>query len=514
MTKSKSDLIQEMVEKIQKDSLPAFSRSVQDITAFSNEDEADLEQLSRTIKKDAALSVQILKACNGVYRTRRGRVNTISRALVMLGVKEVQKICLSCWLIEGLTKGSPPKELTREMSMSFYSATQARLFSLLRGDPYSEEVFLSALMLNIGPLAAWKVAADQMNEVNEIVKNEQCSLKQAEERVFGFSLEELSRALTRTWNLEQFIPITDTPTKKEKLRYLDITLSTQLVRSLPFGWKSEVVGAALDDIENNLSASPDRIEAVIRDAAEDMMEMATSFGIAPIGEVIDEMPEILSERTKVVSIDVPADAKTLEDAEASETPLEEPKSTYVPIEPNPEFQLESLQNMSALMMTERKPTMFILHAMGGIHRGLGIDRVLFSLLNDSRTKLSGRIAIGHNKDDLKENFVFDMSSGIESVFMTCFKMGRPLWCSELDDDTKHRLAMDELEERLGATDFFLGPIIVNNKWVGMFYADMAPSERPLTVEAFQGFNQFATQAALAFQHLEFMKQHVKGGGSF
>lgn len=504
MELSKEQLIQGWIDKIKSECLPAFSESVQQLSQLANEDEADLEELSKLIKRDAALSTKILRASNGVYRQRRGRTNTISRAIVMLGVKEVKKICLTCSLIEGLSEGNPPSELTDEMAHAFHAATQARLLAIVRGDPYSEEVFLSAMMLNIGPLAIWKVAENEMREVKEIVTNEGCALDEAEHRVFGFTLAELSRALTFEWSLNEFIPITENPTENERKRHDEITLSTSLSRSLAYGWESAPVEKVLLKMEDTLTIAPDAIVACIRDASNEMVEMSASFGINPPLEPISVVPENATRPTTIRTIEEAAP----EPSESQQSECEE-EEEYIPVQPNQSFQLESLRNLSALMASRAKPTMYVLHAIGGMHRGVGLDRVLFGILNDSRTILSARLAVGPKNKEVRENFVFDVSPEIESLFTLAFQRNIPIWPGADAKKGKLFSGAEVLYERLQCSDFFLAPVVVSQKWVGVFYADMQPSGRPLTAELFDSFNQFAVQATLAFQHFEF----AKGGGT-
>ncbi|MCI5065904.1 HDOD domain-containing protein [bacterium] len=493
ISKERRALIESWVEKIQEESLPAFSKTVQELSSFVDEDEADLQELSRVIKQDAALSTKILRASNSVYRTRRGRINTISRALVMLGVKEVKKICLSCSLIDGLTEGSPPQEIVDEMSMAFHSATQARLFSLLRGDPHSEEVFLSALMMNIGPLAIWKVAHTEMEEIKALVKSEECPLEEAEEKIFGFILAELSRVLAEKWKLNEFLLLSKEPNEKEENRFKEITLSTALARALPFGWESKVVNGVLVSIQQSIKASPEAILSVLKDASREMVEMATSFGISPTTEPIDGIPESI-EATKQFS-----------EQQQKETTVQEIEP-YLPVQPNPNFQLESLRNLSSLMASGANPTMYILHTVGGLHRGVGLDRVLFSILNDTRTTLSARLAVGPENEELREQFSFQIQEEQHSFLRELFQENEPFWRQNTEVNQSLPSGSDCATKLLHAEDYFLAPVVVSKKWVGMFYADMLPSGRSLTSELFDSFNQFTIQATIAFQHFEFSKQ--------
>ena len=197
--------LKEWVERIKHEGLPAFTHTVKKISELSNDDDADLAEISELIKQDAGMTTKVLRASNTAYRMRRGRVNTVSRALVMLGVQEVKKICLTCSLLDGLLDGDPSESLVDEMTRAFHGATQARLLAMARSDLRSEEVFLSALMQNIGPLAFYRTAGSLADSLVNIVKETGCEPAAAEKQLLGFTLSDLSAELAKAWELDKFL---------------------------------------------------------------------------------------------------------------------------------------------------------------------------------------------------------------------------------------------------------------------------------------------------------------------
>ena len=69
--------VAEWVQIIKNVTLPSFTRSVQRLSALANASEVNLEQMALVIKRDPALATKIIRACAGVYRSRRGRITTV-----------------------------------------------------------------------------------------------------------------------------------------------------------------------------------------------------------------------------------------------------------------------------------------------------------------------------------------------------------------------------------------------------------------------------------------------------
>lgn len=401
---NKAEAINAWVERIRDQGLPAFTQTVQQVAEIATDDEADLAKLSELIKKDAGMTTKILQASNTAYRQRRGRVNTISRALVMLGVQEVKKICLTCSLLDGLMKGDPDKNLVEEMTRAFHSATQSRLLAISRGDVHSEEVFLSALMKEVGPLAFWQIAGPIAEKIREEMDSTGCTPEEAEVKYLGFTLVELSDALAKEWKLDAFIPSEDSEQTNEKSRAKEIRLSSQLTRNLRLGWDSENVKKILDDIENGLEIDSDELESLITASLKETLDTAKSFGVPVTEEFLPLPPE---KHARIEALE-----KALEAVEA-EVAEEEVKN----LEPDPMLQLEILRDLSAAMMEKRDLTLIVVRILEGLYKGIGLDRVVFALLTDKKDELAPRIVFGDSaKNQLKSDFHFPLKNGDSAIF--------------------------------------------------------------------------------------------------
>jgi len=97
MTKSALDLL---VHRLTRQDMPIFAQSMKNIQGLSERRDSSLSELAHVVLQDAALTARMLKLANSVHFNKGfRRINTISRAVVMLGYDTVRSLCLSISLI-------------------------------------------------------------------------------------------------------------------------------------------------------------------------------------------------------------------------------------------------------------------------------------------------------------------------------------------------------------------------------------------------------------------------------
>ncbi|NOR10622.1 MAG: hypothetical protein GQ541_03940, partial [Desulfovibrionaceae bacterium] len=63
------------------------------------------------------------------------------------------------------------------------------------------------------------------------------------------------------------------------------------------------------------------------------------------------------------------------------------------------------------------------------------------------------------------------------------------------------IVTDDIVSTLGGNFFFLIPILVGGKAIGLFYADRIPSKRDLDQKSFQNMEFFALQTSLSLDRI-------------
>jgi len=113
--------------------------------------------------------------------------------------------------------------------------------------------------------------------------------------------------------------------------------------------------------------------------------------------------------------------------------------------------------------------------------------------------LRARIMIGKRREAIVGSKNIGRTTG--EYLKRLLDASEPEWMtSEMLQDLKQH-AMDPLIKELGATEFFIYPVVVRGRHIGIVYADRYAHQTPLTSENLQSFCHLAEHAALAFKIL-------------
>lgn len=481
----------EFVSRIERRPTPVMSSSAREIAALSSDDERSLSALADVILKDPAMTTHVLRASNTAYAVRQGRTNTVSRAIVTLGFDVVRSICLTCSVLDGLMKEPPRQELINELGRSIHAAIQARHLSLNRGEHHTEETFVATILDKLGALAFWAFGEELADELEVALKNSDAPREEVEEQVLGFTLSELSEVLLELWGFNESVHFFQDSTLTQKRK--EMNLCQDLARTASNGWESEEVESVLRELIDSTGLQETVLRHVVQVAAKEAAETASSFGIEDVSRLIplpsSDGPVGKTGKRASTDEEVRPDEGPAETAADSQTT----EAVFEPLEADPVYQLQALQVIATLLDGGGDVTMLFSTLLEGMRRGIGLDRVLVAVLNEPRTQLSAKITSGGDQIALRSDFLFPYDESAHNFFYKLFKSQRSLWAKE---------APVEIAEKLGVESFFIAPIIVEQKPIGVFYADMKPSGRDLQDSMFGSFRQFALQGVMGLNHIE------------
>jgi HD-like signal output (HDOD) protein len=157
--------------------MPTLNLVVKEICELSEDNDCRADDLTKIILRDANLTSRVLKISNSIhYNHSFTPIKTVSRAIVQLGFDNLKNITLASSLIDSFLKGKPKALLIQSLAKSFHAAVQARaLVPYITGE-HKEQVFIAALLRNIGELAllaTGRQAAEQfVTERNLTPENE------------------------------------------------------------------------------------------------------------------------------------------------------------------------------------------------------------------------------------------------------------------------------------------------------------------------------------------------------
>ncbi len=150
--------LSELVEIIcDRGDLPSSTKVVNTLLSIDPDDEYSVQDLAAIILQDYGLTHRVLRMANSCYFNPTGQeVTTVSRAIVLLGLKFIREMAITATLFDTLIKKVPPKSkerLGKLLSSSYMCAFLAHKLALHFKDhkpEVEEEWFICALFHHIG----------------------------------------------------------------------------------------------------------------------------------------------------------------------------------------------------------------------------------------------------------------------------------------------------------------------------------------------------------------------------
>jgi HD-like signal output (HDOD) protein len=170
-----------------------------------------IDQVGDIIRSDAAMAADLLHWANSAVFGQRRQVDTIKKAILLLGIDIVESLVISESINRKL--GNLAKQAAGFDSQGFQrhsmgSAIVARLLAetLAAEQPkLADHAFIAGLLHDIGLLAEVGLFPDRFAEVQQAVSEKNLRLVEAEIEVLQTSHPEVGAVLAEWWSLPAFI---------------------------------------------------------------------------------------------------------------------------------------------------------------------------------------------------------------------------------------------------------------------------------------------------------------------
>jgi len=191
-----SDLVSSSIKLL---SLPDIYIKINDLLDKPTTESIDIADC---ISLDPALCAQMLRIANSTLYSFSTRVDTISRAITVIGMNGVRDLVLASSTIQMFSRlGNIPLNIDAFWQHSVRTAVYARLLAaecnVVRTEPY----FISGILHHIGRLLIATKIPELSRQVSLVQREEGESSSHTEERLFGFNHAEVGGILLRKWDL-------------------------------------------------------------------------------------------------------------------------------------------------------------------------------------------------------------------------------------------------------------------------------------------------------------------------
>lgn len=188
-------------------SLPTLPVVVHNIIATARDQNTSAKDLAEFISNDQAISTRVLRVANSAYYGMSREIDSISRAIVIIGFKEVISLTLGMGVFSALSKECSdtlidmPEMWKHSIGVGF--AVKKILKAIQR--PADESTLLMGLLHDTGKIIFCLFLHDEYETVLKEAHDRRTALCKAEKEHFGLDHAEMAYVLMDHWNFPEHI---------------------------------------------------------------------------------------------------------------------------------------------------------------------------------------------------------------------------------------------------------------------------------------------------------------------
>ena len=508
-----SGKLSEIFAKMNMSELPAMSSNVQELISLTHSSRSAAYDLSKVILKDYSLTNKVLQVVNSAYYALGKQINSISRAVTVLGFDAVRDLATAIALFEDFIKSGVEKdEISKVLTRSFLSALQARDLAVTKNiKVLPEETFICTLLHNLGKIIVLIYLPDMYRDIQERIENGKEDEKAAMEVLDGLTYHLVGQEVARFWNLSEKAILAMEPDPPEPKNQGDsesllqnlACFSNQLVDTICDG---EDIGPLLEKYGKMLTVNAEEAVEMVDhsiDTSEDISD-SLRFGLSKlkIRSKLRKLDELLKDPEKAaraekkkqqkksgMEVEVSSTRKggkgieQEEDEELNELPISTDKSIN-----------DFIRDITETLMGPFDLNDFYANLLEGLYRGIGFDRIILAIVSIQPTSVSliGRFGLGDIDPNGVDSFKHDLANP-DYAIPRALKQAKDM---AIPANTSGAFP-ENLRYLVKGRTVYLFPICLDKKPIGLLYLDRKAGRPKLDesrIKATRLFRDFAVMA--------------------
>lgn len=454
--------------------LPVLARTRRTLGTLFADERASLHKLAMALMADPGMALRALQKANAVpHRHFRTEVVTLEDAAHMLGTQALLRMESEASMAEQTLDRSRLSPYRRSAGRAVLAALLAYDWAELDRDRIPSEVSVAALLNNLGELYLLAHGDARINRYLELVDRLHVLPHEAEYVSLSESLEDLGYLLAVQWNLPEMVREAMRARNALRIRTLCVMLATQTARYAFSGWKhpgqSTDLRLAAEMLALELPALVMRINRVLND----FNRISPDFGLAPLS--------LLPLGVDTARLGRMADV---------------PEATFCLAPRRDDFE-SAASLLESGQLADRESVLLAL--LRGLHRGLGLNRVVFAGYDERQGRLSAEFLVGTDFEPAFNRFGLGVVDS--GLFGQLLHEPSALWCR---DENRAELLPNipaAILELTGVESFFVASLVIAGRPAGLVYADRRSTNCHLDAASFQRFLQLVKLARHASERL-------------
>jgi len=214
----------------------------------------DFGDLARLTSTDVSIAARLLKVANSAMFNFPGQVNSIDRALSLIGTQQTVDLILATEVLKSISGIKSDVFSVEDFSKhSLGCAISARVLAQYKGEHDIEAHFVNGLLHDTGRLLLFVKHPEVQKTLIETNKSESVPLRTLETQQYGVSHDEIGAALFRSWGLPKALVECaahhHTPMSSEHHSFSAaiVHVADWITHSVPMGGNGESFVPALDE---------------------------------------------------------------------------------------------------------------------------------------------------------------------------------------------------------------------------------------------------------------------------
>jgi len=472
-----------------KSDFPALSDSVVRIQSMATSETESVNSVTNEILKDVALTNKLLRMVNSAHYAHRGSINTVSRAVNLVGFNGIRNMALSLVLLEHMQDKAHAGQLKEEFLRSLMAGAIGGELCPVSSD--GEEAFIGAMFQNLGRLLVQFYFPEEASQVRMRVQStrEPVAEDAAAASVLGLTFEELGLGIAKAWGLPQSMqrcmrkPVGAVPTKAptdsgERIRWIALAsneMADVLLHSDPKDVDARIQAVTRKYVQALGVGSKD-IQSATVTARQKLIELAVAMEI----RVTPGSAAAKLLKAPDTTADKNAQAKAVE-AESGLGAFELHATNTGPVDATgrmprkdprvTETLTAGIQDITNAMVEDFKLSDVLRMILETMFRAMQFDHIIFCMRDAKTETMSGRFGLGNGVEPLVKTFKVPLKATIPDLFAVVCNKGTDTMISDATEARITQRLPEWYRKGLCAPTFLLLPLLIKGAPFGLIYAD-------------------------------------------
>ncbi len=213
--------------------LPTLPAIASEILKITRDDRLSVRQMLPILEKDPPLALRVIKTANSAYYGVREKVESLGRAIVVIGMEELSYIALSFSVIKMLTPEGKPGAInwTKYWEHSVACGHIARVINKRWRITKAIGLYAMGLMHDVGKLILFRLDPELFTKTINLVRSEQLTSLEGEQEIFGITHQDVGDWIAEKWEIPDSLRFAlATHHSPEKIEQPDLRGSISIIR--------------------------------------------------------------------------------------------------------------------------------------------------------------------------------------------------------------------------------------------------------------------------------------------